>query len=92
MTKTVPKAVGLLAATAALLLAPAARAEAEARAETAPSGEPGYAYVFPDDPLAAGVPGASGAVIHVISPSVRRTLIRPRLHFVAELVKSVERI
>jgi len=51
-----------------------------------------YGYVFPDDPLNAENQGAASALIKVRSMVVRRTLIRPRLHFVPEMLKSVEKI
>ena len=52
----------------------------------------GYAYKFGDDLLSGGVFGANVAQIKVRSHGMRRTLIRPRLHFVPELLKSVEDI
>lgn len=48
------------------------------------------AYLFDDDALAGSGIGANAAKIVVRRPGIRRTLIRPRLNFVPELVKSVE--
>lgn len=48
------------------------------------------AYMFKDDPLAGGSMGTNAAKIVVRSPGIRRTLIRPRLNFIPELLKSVE--
>ncbi len=52
----------------------------------------GYGYDFGDDLLEAGGVGANAALIRVIKPQVRRTLIRPRTNFVPEMLKSVEQI
>jgi hypothetical protein len=48
------------------------------------------AYLFDDDALAGDGVGINAAKIVVRSPGVRRTLIRPRLNFIPELLKSVE--
>jgi hypothetical protein len=49
-----------------------------------------YAYDFPDDKL-LGVDGQGTVpMIKVRPPGKREMLHRPRLHFVAELLKSVE--
>jgi hypothetical protein len=65
--------------------------DAPAAALTA-SDDQSYAYEFPDDPLYAAGGGAQSAIIKVRQPAVRMTLIRPRLHFVGELLKSVEQL
>jgi hypothetical protein len=52
----------------------------------------GYEYRFQDDPLYATSGGAAAARIHVRKQGARETLIRPRLHFIPELLKSVEDI
>ena len=54
--------------------------------------EEGYIYEFSDDPLAGGALDAATAVIRTRRPGVLRTLIRPRLHFIPELLKSVENV
>ena len=51
-----------------------------------------YGYKFDDDVLGAGVMGAQNGMIKVRQGMVRRTLIRPRTHFVPELLKSIELI
>ena len=48
------------------------------------------AYLFDDDPLAGGSMGTNAAKISIRQHAVRRMLIRPRLNFVPELLKSVE--
>ncbi len=52
----------------------------------------GYGYDFKDDILESGVGGIHSARINVRQGAMRRTLIRPRTHFVAEMLKSVEKI
>jgi len=54
--------------------------------------EGGYGYWFPTDALQAP-DGAGGApLIKVRPPGTRATLIRPRVQFVSELLKSVENL
>ena len=52
----------------------------------------GYTYQFTDDPLAAGGVNANDARISVASHVIRTTLIRPRVAFVVEMLKSVENL
>jgi len=52
----------------------------------------GYGYDFDDDPLAAGGFGPNDASIRVRSGPVRTTLIRPRIQFVDNMLKSVENL
>lgn len=52
----------------------------------------GYGYSFDDDPLNAGGFGPNDATIRVRSKAARTTLIRPRTHFIPEMLKSVENI
>ena len=54
--------------------------------------EDGYSYVFRDDPLGGGSGGPTSARIKVRQHGARTTLLRPRLHFIPELLKSVEDI
>lgn len=54
--------------------------------------EEGYIYEFTDDPLSGGAFDAATAVIRTRRPGVLRTLIRPRLNFIPELLKSVENV
>ena len=62
--------------------------EADSKSAKATDGD--VAYLFEDDPLAGGSMGTNAAKIVVRSPGIRRTLIRPRLNFIPELLKSVE--
>lgn len=52
----------------------------------------GYGYEFSDDPLNAGGFGPNDATIRVRPGPVRTTLIRPRISFVPEMLKSVENL
>jgi hypothetical protein len=92
------RSLAVLATCATFLLATLITTSASAD-DTARSGrasvEPvdqGYAYAFDDDPLAAASNGSYTAQIRVVPGGVRRTLIRPRLHFIPELLKSVEKL
>ncbi|AKT37351.1 hypothetical protein [Chondromyces crocatus] len=49
-----------------------------------------YGYIFKDDILSADTQGASTAQIRVIKVGRRDQLLRPRVHFVPEMLKSVE--
>ena len=75
--------------------APAAKSKSTtaAKAEVKPSAnDTGYAYEFGDDALNGLNNGPTGATIRIRQRTVRRTLIRPRLHFIPEMLKSVENI
>ena len=50
----------------------------------------GYGYVFKDDALMAEGRNANTAQITVLKPARRDRLLRPRVHFVTEMLKSVE--
>jgi hypothetical protein len=52
----------------------------------------GYGYQFDDDPLSAGGFGPNDATIRVRARAARTTLIRPRISFVPEMLKSVENL
>lgn len=52
----------------------------------------GYGYSFDDDPLNAGGFGPNDATIRVRARAARTTLIRPRISFVPEMLKSVENL
>lgn len=69
-----------------------ATAQAEPTATVENLGERGYTYEFGDDPLHADNNGAYTARIRILPRGVRRTLIRPRMHFVPEMLKSVENL
>ncbi|MFT3775082.1 MAG: hypothetical protein QM820_57780 [Minicystis sp.] len=76
----------ILAGMAALVtisaFAPAASAD--------PPKEQGYEYKFTDDKLLGDTMGAAGAKITVIKMGRRDRLLRPRVQFVQEMLKSVE--
>lgn len=75
---------------AAFVAAPAAYAQA--KEVGGGGGEQGYGYEFEDDPLNAGGFGPNDATIRVRPRAARTTLIRPRISFVPEMLKSVENI
>jgi hypothetical protein len=91
------KVVGTVAGLAVMLLASSAWAQDAAVAKETPGGDSskggeGYGYEFSDDPLAAGGFGPNDATIKVRPKAARTTLIRPRTHFIPEMLKSVENI
>jgi len=88
------KLVGSVAGVSVMLLASSAWAQDAAVAkEGAGTGDKeGYGYEFSDDPLAAGGFGPNDATIKVRPKAARTTLIRPRTHFIPEMLKSVENI
>jgi len=67
---------------------------AQAKETAAAGGEKGdgYGYEFDDDPLSAGGFGPNDATIRVRPRAARTTLIRPRIQFVDEMLKSVENL
>jgi hypothetical protein len=65
-----------------------ANAEVEREARTSS----GDLYEFKDDPLHTLSQGAQGALIKIKPTPYRVYLLRPRTHFVPEMLKSVERI
>lgn len=67
-------------------------ATAFAQSAKSSDAEGGYGYEFSDDPLAAGGFGPNDATIRVRPTAARTTLIRPRISFVQEMLKSVENI
>jgi hypothetical protein len=79
---------------------PAAPAKAEAAAPAKPAAAPakaapgkaenGYEYRFDDDLMKGDSLGANAPRITVIKRGSRDRLLRPRLHFVPEMQKSVE--
>jgi hypothetical protein len=74
------------------ILASSTVAFAQAKAAEGGGGDGGYGYEFSDDPLAAGGFGPNDATIRVRPTAARTTLIRPRISFVQEMLKSVENI
>ena len=51
-----------------------------------------YGYVFQDDVMHGASLGATGPQITVLKVGRRDRLLRPRMHFVAEMIKSVENL
>jgi hypothetical protein len=91
--RIVSVAVGL----AAFMASGAAFAQAPAGKDAAAAGGggdkgDGYGYEFDDDPLSAGGFGPNDATIRVRPRAARTTLIRPRIQFVDEMLKSVENL
>jgi hypothetical protein len=87
--RIVSVAIGL----AAFAVSGAALAQEKAAAGGADKGGgDGYGYEFDDDPLAAGGFGPNDATIRVRPRAARTTLIRPRIQFVDEMLKSVENL
>jgi hypothetical protein len=88
------KLVGLFAGLSVVLLASTAFAQDAAKATEGgdKAGGDGYGYEFSDDPLSAGGFGPNDATIKVRPKAARTTLIRPRTHFIPEMLKSVENI
>jgi hypothetical protein len=62
---------------------------AAALADT-PKQKEGYEYKFTDDDVLAGDRQPLGERIHVLPLGRRDHLLRPRIHFVPEMLKSVE--
>ena len=85
--RIVSMAVGL----AAFMASGAAFAQAKDGAAAGDKGD-GYGYEFDDDPLSAGGFGPNDATIRVRPRAARTTLIRPRIQFVDEMLKSVENL
>lgn len=74
---------GLLALLGVSAVAPIALAEPTKKDDS-------YGYTFDDDALKAEGKSANTARISVVKPARRDRLIRPRVHFVTEMLKSVE--
>jgi hypothetical protein len=74
----------------ALLSPSLAAAEEEEAGFSTTATESSYAVEFGDDDLLGGELDSNIAILRVRPASTRLLLIRPRLHFVHELTKSVE--
>jgi hypothetical protein len=61
-----------------------------AGAQTDATKPEGYFYDFKDDYMVGDTISSNTAILKVRKPAARVTLIRPRTHFVAEMIKSVE--
>jgi hypothetical protein len=55
-----------------------------------PKKDAGYEYKFDDDKMLGQALGASGAQITVLKLGRRDRLLKPRVQFVTEMLKSVE--
>jgi hypothetical protein len=77
---------------AAFMATGAALAQDKAGAAGGGDKADGYGYEFDDDPLSAGGFGPNDATIRVRPRAARTTLIRPRIQFVDEMLKSVENL
>jgi hypothetical protein len=75
--------VGLLAMVGVALVASSAHANPTNKDNS-------YGYVFDDDALRAEGQSANTAQITVLKSARRERLVRPRVHFVTEMLKSVE--
>jgi hypothetical protein len=73
------------------LLVPSA-ALADQTTYTEQKTDTGTAVTFKDDPLGAMNNNPIGAIIPVRPRATRMSLMRPRLHFVPELLQSVEKM
>lgn len=69
---------------------PAGAEEAQEKAEAAGKKSDHYSYVFSDDLLDAPGLASNTAQITVLKLGRRDRLLRPRVHFVPEMLKSVE--
>ncbi|PIE05890.1 MAG: hypothetical protein CSA75_02395 [Sorangium cellulosum] len=85
------KLVATVAALGVFLISSVGWAQPKA-IESGEGEEKGYGYTFDDDPLAAGGFGPNDATIRVRPGPVRTTLIRPRISFVDNMLKSVENL
>ena len=69
-----------------------ATALAHADVEKRSYGDNWSTYEFKDELLNSNIGGANAAIIRVRPPASRVSLIRPRTNFVAEMLKSVEKM
>lgn len=86
------KLVATIAGLGVFLIASVAWAQVRTVEDVETGGDTGYGYEFDDDPLAAGGFGPNDATIRVRPGPVRTTLIRPRISFVDNMLKSVENL
>jgi hypothetical protein len=69
----------------------AAEPKAEAKpAASEPKNDRGYAYTFSDDSMLGSGIASNGIMIPVLAKARKDVLIRPRLQFVQQMIKSVE--
>lgn len=81
---------GGLVAAGLLLTGSAASAQTAPRGYDEQRSAAGASVVFLDDPMTAAGAGPVGALLTPRSSAARLGLLRPRTHFVAEMLKSVE--
>ncbi|HSN99240.1 MAG TPA: hypothetical protein VLS89_13185 [Candidatus Nanopelagicales bacterium] len=77
--------VGVAALVGISIAAPASAEESGKKKK-----EDGYGYIFKDDLLDAQGLGGASAQITIIKVGRRDQLLRPRVHFVPEMLKSIE--
>lgn len=82
---------GLVAA-ASLFIAAGFSLSASAEVKTIQGQDKDVAYTFNDDLLNSDVGGPGGGMIVVRPKAARSTLIRPRVQFITELLKSAENL
>jgi hypothetical protein len=93
MNERALKALLGVAFAAITMVAASSEARADETTKAVSNGKGDYTYEFGDgDKLTADGLGARGGTIVVHGSKNRERLIRPRLNFVAELLKSVENI
>jgi hypothetical protein len=83
MTMKTKIVAGLLSLVSVVAVAPVAHADPTKK-------DDGYGYIFEDDALKAEGKNANTAQITVLKSARRDRLLRPRVHFVTEMLKSVE--
>jgi hypothetical protein len=76
----------------ALFLSVPLAATAAAQDRPAPAATPDASYTFDDHDVDGGRYEHGGSLITWRPQGDRRSLVRPRVHFVPELLKSVERL
>jgi len=87
MRKTTITAAFLASITAGLFISSAAHAEPKKNTKS-----DDYSYTFTDDDLLGKDMAGQSAMIKVRQTGTRDRLIRPRIQFVAEMIKSVENL
>lgn len=91
MKRTMQRVFSGLIVLAAVCTASLAQAQDNPYVKSRQTSE-GYGYEFVDDPLQAGVAGPTPAQIKGMHRAMRIQLIRPRVQFINEMLKSVENL
>lgn len=90
MKRTTPRPLVLsLVVLSSLTLSSLASAEPKAGD---PKNDRGYAYTFTDDSMLGSGIASTGIMIPVLAKARKDVLIRPRLQFVQQMIKSVENL